>query len=1121
MLLSSMSASQPYTFSLWNANGLRLTTIQDSLSYVLSSHIFFITETWLTPPMLIPTDWPQFHLYGTKVAKANRGMGGVAALVNPSCPYQVTLLPSPNAYTLSLKVGVFRVHCVYLPPSLKNAQFLDVLESIPLVPNTIICGDFNARLGESLGDYAVNPRGRLFEPWVLDRQLSILNASLALGIPTFNGFRLGEETSSVIDLFVTNIDASSMYGSFLHVESELSLGSDHRLLTLSFDYDTRDIGSGANGAGAGVSVRRLWNLTRLGKEKYLTKYRSTFKSQVRSLNDSLSALVDEPPEVMPDIDSLYGELMEGVYSSLDASVGNKPARPSYWKKYWTQELQDAAEAREVCYRRWRRAITADKMSLYLLYQAANRLFRKAVQAAKRASWKQFVASLETDFSKATSAIKNIKRRHGSSSSFAHPDGPATSATVMATHLASIYDGSLLPSISARPAPPDVQSDGLPHELPLSSLFDQDSISIYLNQLPRRKAPGPDHIKAEMLRPLSDILVPVLENLFLLCWQWSYTPLVWRQATVFPIFKKGDASDPANYRPISLTSVMRKLFEMVLSQEVKDSSPPLDIAQGGFRENRGPLDQALCLHDLMHDYYLTHHHYPCVAFLDIKSAYDTVDRRVVWRSLQDTAKMPAPLLGLLMNMFDEVQVSVLISNHSSAPFSISTGLLQGSVLSPHLYSVYINSLPTVLRQAASPTTTLVHIPDVDAPAAMNSLLFADDVAIFGSKQEVQAMLDLAAEHSMTLGYRWSPSKCMVLNAPSPTSSSSLGFEFKLYGVALPRVDEFSYLGVPFRKKGLCGGAILDNRLAGAIKTMALLTSIGVHRNGFSLLLCAKLYKIFIRPKLEYGLAISRLTAPEIKKLDRAQDKLVGMFLGSNHTAVAKHITCIPLMSHRYDILVTRYVLRAEFLPEDSLVLLLNDNLSYTRLDAGLKSNKLFLSLPDPVPDSQILLKNIFRDYYQDHFDKNMAQCVISGKKVLLRACCPCTSKPDPVLFLPMTTVARSRLVRWRLGRFTAMSREECPCQDFGALISRDHFLTCRAIDPSLFDSLPRSPPGVNRIDFALSSLPTKSKKGPPAFWSALLTILWLIDTLCHPSKNIPEDPSPGSSWLPPAQVEKSE
>jgi hypothetical protein len=292
-------------------------------------------------------------------------------------------------------------------------------------------------------------------------------------------------------------------------------------------------------------------------------------------------------------------------------------------------------------------------------------------------------------------------------------------------------------------------------------------------------------------------------------------------------------------------------------------------------------------------------------------------------------------------------------------------------------------------------------------------------------------------------------------------------------------------------------------------MALLTSIGVHRNGFSLLLCAKLYKTFIRPKLEYGLAVSRLTAPEIKKLDRAQDKLVGMFLGSTHTAVAKHITCIPQMSHRYDILVTKYAIRSQFLPKDSLVQVLNDNLSYCRLDTGLKTNKLFLALPPSFASP----KDVFQQYYQDHFDKHMAQCKLSGKKVLLRACRPCTSKPDPVLFLPMTTVARSRLVRWRLGRFTSMSREECPCQDFGALISRNHFLTCRAIDPSLFDSLPRAPPGVNRIDHAISSLPSNPKKGPPAFWSALLTILWLIDTLCHPTKNIPEGPSPGLSWSP--------
>jgi exonuclease III len=146
-------STQSFSLSLWNANGLRVTTIQDSLSHILYSDIFFITETWLTPPMLIPTNWTQYHTYGTEVANANnRGSGGVAALVNPRCPYPVTQLPSPNNHTLSLKIGALRVYCVYLPPSLHLDQVFDILNSIPLLPGTIICGDLNARLGELLGN---------------------------------------------------------------------------------------------------------------------------------------------------------------------------------------------------------------------------------------------------------------------------------------------------------------------------------------------------------------------------------------------------------------------------------------------------------------------------------------------------------------------------------------------------------------------------------------------------------------------------------------------------------------------------------------------------------------------------------------------------------------------------------------------------------------------------------------------------------------------------------------------------------------------------------------------------------------------------------------------------------
>jgi hypothetical protein len=372
-----------------------------------------------------------------------------------------------------------------------------------------------------------------------------------------------------------------------------------------------------------------------------------------------------------------------------------------------------------------------------------------------------------------------------------------------------------------------------------SLFSVEELVFHIKKLPNRKAPGPDHIKAEMLKAVAELLAPVLSLLFLVCFQWSYTPLIWRQAQVFPIFKKGDADDPANYRPISLTSVMRKLFEISLSSCLYEHSPALDLAQGGFRPQRSPLDQALCLHDLMHDYFLAHHHYPVVAFLDIKAAYDTVDRRVIWDALANSS-LPRAVLGLLVNLFDDVSISVLINNHSSAAFAPATGVLQGSVLSPHLYSLYINSLPGLLRSTASATASKVSPPGTMSYVPVNCLLFADDVAIFGSKYEVQEMLDLAADHSKSLGYRWNPTKCAVLNAPSVTSSTSTNFRLTLYGVALPSVDEFTYLGMPFSKKGLFGPGILAKRSGGAIKTMALLNSVGVNRNGFSLLLCARLY-----------------------------------------------------------------------------------------------------------------------------------------------------------------------------------------------------------------------------------------------------------------------------------------
>lgn len=53
-------------------------------------------------------------------------------------------------------------------------------------------------------------------------------------------------------------------------------------------------------------------------------------------------------------------------------------------------------------------------------------------------------------------------------------------------------------------------------------------------------------------------------------------------------------------------------------------------------------------------------------------------------------LPAPLLHILRNLFDEVQIEVLLSNVTPTRFKPVTGILQGSILFPFHYSVYIRS-----------------------------------------------------------------------------------------------------------------------------------------------------------------------------------------------------------------------------------------------------------------------------------------------------------------------------------------------------------------------------------------------------------------------------------------------
>lgn len=632
-------------------------------------------------------------------------------------------------------------------------------------------------------------------------------------------------------------------------------------------------------------------------------------------------------------------------------------------------------------------------------------------------------------------------------------------------------------------------------------------------LPRRKAPGIDHLRDEMLIPIKGQLSHILSLFFELCWSWSTVPSFWRHAQVFPIHKKGDPNDPANFRPISLTSILRKLLEMVILKSVKNHSPSLDVAQGGFRIRRSALDQALCLHDLIIEYAnQRQYHYPIVAFLDIKSAYDTVDRNIVWKALH-LSGTPLPLLGLLQHLFDDVTISILIGNHVSPSFDTKTGFLQGSVLSPLLYSIFINSLPATLRAFANAkTTTVTPTPTPKDPTptaiAINSLLFADDVAIFGSKQEVQSMLDAAAAHSYELGYRWNPTKCAVLNHPIGRTEDRTHLQpLKLYNIALPQVDAFVYLGVPFIKTGISGSLMAQQRVAGTMAAMSTLHKMGAHRSGFPLLLSSKLYRTFIRPKFEYGLAIAKLLKKDLVVLEKLQDRCFRLLIGgcpTSSTTVLKLMTDTPSVAWRVDVLVTKYCLRVPFLPKNCLLSLLQKTLPDSLLSTYLKKNRLFVSLPSPLPRNDAQLTKFFSANRQSLLDTFVA----TTDRVLVKACRP-SLKIDPILYIPATRTDRSRLLRWRIGWLPGKP-QDCACNSDHT--SRRHFskYECNAIPPTTWDELPQPPPNIHIIDNAINMLPTNSKEYC-SYWPSLLALLWYIECCVNPSGHFPEDADPGALW----------
>ena len=207
----------------------------------------------------------------------------------------------------------------------------------------------------------------------------------------------------------------------------------------------------------------------------------------------------------------------------------------------------------------------------------------------------------------------------------------------------------------------------------------------LCSLKTNKAYGPDGVPPHILKDFAFELATVLCRLFCLILKAGTYSLSWKHTLVQPVAKKGDRSNPSNYRPIALSSVIAKVFESIFNSHFLHHLEKNLL----LSDHHYGLHKARSNGDLLS--YLTHlwssslrdFRESFVVTLDISKAFDRVWHKAL------LAKPPAygftpPLCNLILIYLSCLSISVVADGTISSALQISSGVPQGSVFPPFCF-----------------------------------------------------------------------------------------------------------------------------------------------------------------------------------------------------------------------------------------------------------------------------------------------------------------------------------------------------------------------------------------------------------------------------------------------------